>query len=85
MIFLKEFFERINLEKKQTTKENVQNYPVGKELHLVISDAIYICDFHIQTMNFIKTIKNCLSFRYLVAMEKEREKIKALFVKKILA
>ena len=34
MVFLKDFFKKVNFEKKnlQTPKKSMQNYPVGKEL-----------------------------------------------------
>ena len=31
MVFLKEFFEKVDFEKNQQTAKNRTNYPVGKE------------------------------------------------------
>ena len=37
MLFLKEFFETVDFEKKSADdKKNMQNYPVGKELHVTV-------------------------------------------------
>ena len=38
MVFLKEFFEKVDFEKnQQTTNISMQNYPVGKELKFQVA------------------------------------------------
>ena len=32
MVFLKEFFQKVDFEKNQQTTKNMKNYPVGNEL-----------------------------------------------------
>ena len=33
MVFLKEFFDKVDFEKKSTNDKKHENYPVGKEAH----------------------------------------------------
>ena len=34
MVFLKDFFQKVDFEKHQQTTKSMQNYPVGKELSI---------------------------------------------------
>ena len=45
MVFLKEFFEKVDLEKNQHMTKIMQNYPVGKELRFHGSLCHYVILF----------------------------------------
>ena len=46
MVFLKEFFEKFDLEKNQQTQKSVLNYPVGKGLDHIMQFGLVQIVFH---------------------------------------
>ena len=50
MVFLKDFFETVNLKKKSRRQKSMQNYPACKELIFILSPYIFLTDSKILTM-----------------------------------
>ena len=48
MVYLKEFFEKVDLEKISKQQKSMQNYPVGKELKFSIL-SVPVCAYMIDS------------------------------------